>query len=75
MSEKIISIIAKQLAREESEIKPDCSIMDELGADSLDVVEILMAIEESTGVNVPDEAAIDIKTVGDLIAYVENNAK
>ncbi|NLM57270.1 MAG: acyl carrier protein [Clostridiales bacterium] len=73
MLDKIISIISRQLSIDESLINKDSHIMEDLGADSLDVVEILIAIEETTGVNVPDEAIVNIHTVGELAEYVENN--
>ncbi|MFY9382028.1 MAG: acyl carrier protein [Eubacteriales bacterium] len=73
MLDKIISIISRQLSIDESTINKDTYIMEDLGADSLDVVEILLAIEETTGVNVPDEAIVNIHTVGELAEYVENN--
>lgn len=73
MLDKIISIISRQLSIDESLINKDSNIMEDLGADSLDVVEILIAIEETTGVNVPDEAIVNIHTVGELAEYVENN--
>ncbi|MGI6194508.1 MAG: acyl carrier protein [Eubacteriales bacterium] len=73
MLDKIISIISRQLSIDESTINKDTYMMEDLGADSLDVVEILLAIEETTGVNVPDEAIVNIHTVGELAEYVENN--
>lgn len=73
MLDKIISIISRQLSIDESLINKDSNIMEDLGADSLDVVEILIAIEETIGVNVTDEAVANIHTVGELAEYVENN--
>ena len=71
MLEQIIDIISKQLKKEAGEITPDTNIMEDLNADSLDVVELLMAIEETFGVTVPDEDVQSLKTVGDILDYVE----
>ena len=73
MLEKIKEIIAKQLGVEEASIDEKTNIMDDLGADSLDIVEMLMAIEENFGVTVPDEVIPSLKTVGDIMEYVEKN--
>ena len=69
---RIIKIIKEQLGVEESEVKPEASFVDDLGADSLDTVEILMAIEEEFGIEIPDEDAENAKTVGDVISYIDN---
>lgn len=74
MSEKIIEIIANQLSIDKEKITNDSTMSDDFGADSLDIVEIIMAIEDETGVSIPDEVIVEIKTVGELIAYVEANA-
>lgn len=73
MFEKIADIIVKQLGTDIDEITENTNIMDDLGADSLDVVEMLMAIEESFGVSVPDEEIPNLKTVRDIVEYVESN--
>ena len=73
MFEQISEIISKQLKAELEEITPDTNIMEDLGADSLDIVELLMAIEETFGVNVPDEDVPGLKTVKDIIDYIEKN--
>lgn len=73
MLETIIRIISEQLAIDEENINANSALTDDFGADSLDMVEILMAIETETGVNIPDEVAVDLKTVGDLVAVVEAN--
>jgi len=70
-SEKIVAMFAKILNKKPSDITPDKRIKEDLGADSLDVVELIMGIEEQFGVAVPDEAAEQIKTVADLIKYVD----
>jgi acyl carrier protein len=68
----IIKIIKDQLNVKESEIKPESSFVDDLGADSLDTVELLMAIEEEFGIEIPDDDADKAKTVGDVIDYINN---
>jgi len=71
MFEQIVEIISKQLKAEPDQINPDTNIMEDLGADSLDVVELLMALEETFGVTVPDEDVPGLKTVKDIADYVE----
>ena len=73
MLEKIINIISEQLSIEPSTLSEKTSLIDDLEADSLDAVEVLMRIEQETGVIVPDEKAVDMKTIGDLASYVEMN--
>ena len=73
MFDKIADIVSKQLGADIDDINDNTNIMDDLGADSLDVVEMLMAIEETFGVSVPDEEIPNLKTVRDLIEYVEAN--
>ena len=71
--EKIKRIIVDQLGVDESEVTMDASFVDDLGADSLDTVELVMALEEEVGIEIPDEDAEKIITVGDVITYI--NAK
>ena len=73
MFEKIADIVSKQLGADIDDIDENTNIMDDLGADSLDVVEMLMAVEESFGVSVPDEEIPNLKTVRDIVEYVEAN--
>ncbi len=73
MLEAIKEILAKQLRVDADTIDESTSIMDDLGADSLDVVEMLMTIEQEHGITVPDEAIMTFKTVGDVAKYMENN--
>ena len=73
MLEQIIEIISKQLKTDADQITPETNIMEDLGADSLDVVELLMAIEETFGVTVPDEDVQGLKTIQDIVNYVEAN--
>ncbi len=72
MIEKIAKILAEQLGVDESEIKPESNIVEDLGADSLDVVELLMALEDETGKTIPEEKVADLKTVGDVVAMLES---
>ena len=71
--DKIKDIIIEQLQVEESDISLDTNLMKDLSADSLDAVEIIMAIEEEYGIEIPDEDAENFQTVGDLVEYVEEN--
>ena len=71
--DKIKDIIIDQLQVEESAIDMDTNIIKDLSADSLDAVEIIMAIEDEFGIEIPDDEAEKISTVGDLVNYVEDN--
>ena len=71
---KIKSIIAEQLGVKPEEVTPNASFVDDLGADSLDTVELIMALEEEFNVEIPDEDAEKMKTVGDVIKYIEEKA-
>ena len=73
VAEKVKSIIVEQLGVDEEEVTPDASFVDDLGADSLDTVELVMAFEEEFGVEIPDDAAEKITTVNDAIAYIDSN--
>lgn len=73
--DKIKNIIVDQLSVDESLITMDTNLMKDLEADSLDAVEIIMGIEEEFGIEIPDEEAEKFQTVGDLVKYVEKNAK
>jgi acyl carrier protein len=75
VNEKVKQIIVEQLGVDESEVTPTASFVDDLGADSLDTVELVMAFEEGFGIEIPDEDAEKIQTVADAIAYIEKNAK
>ena len=68
--EKIKSIIAEQLGVKIEEVTPEASFIDDLGADSLDTVELIMALEEEFGVEIPDEDAEKMQKVGDAIKYI-----
>ena len=71
VAEKVKSIIAEQLGVKIEEVKPEASFIDDLGADSLDTVELIMALEEEFNVEIPDEDAEKMTKVGDAIKYVE----
>lgn len=69
--DKITEIIVEQLGVKSEEVTPEASFVDDLGADSLDTVELVMALEEEFGIEIPDEDAEKIQTVGDAIRYIE----
>ena len=71
--DKIKDISIEQLQVEESDVNMDTNLMKDLSADSLDAVEIIMAIEDEYGIEIPDEEAEKMQTVGDLVRYVEEN--
>jgi acyl carrier protein len=73
--EKVKQIIAEQLGVDENEITPGSSFVEDLGADSLDTVELVMALEEAFDVEIPDEDAEKIRTVQDAIDYIDKHAK
>ena len=72
---KVTAIIVDKLGVEESEVTPAASFTNDLGADSLDTVELIMEFEKEFGITIPDEAAEKIGTVGDAIDYIEKNTK
>jgi acyl carrier protein len=71
--DKVKQIIVEQLGVDESEVTPTASFIDDLGADSLDTVELVMALEEGFGIEIPDEDAEKITTVKDAIGYIEGH--
>ncbi len=71
--EKVIKILSDQLGIDEAQIAKDTDIMETLGADSLDIVEMIMTIEEEFGVTISDEVVSGFKTVGDVVTYLEDN--
>ncbi len=75
MFEKIREIVVEQLGVEEDQVTMESSFVDDLGADSLDIVELVMALEEAFGVEIPDSEAEKISTVGDVVEYVKNIQK
>jgi acyl carrier protein len=74
IQERVTKIVVEQLGVEESKVTTTASFIDDLGADSLDTVELVMAFEEEFGVEIPDDAAEKIQTVKDAISYIQENA-
>jgi acyl carrier protein len=72
--EKVKKIVTEQLGVEEADVKPEASFANDLGADSLDTVELVMALEEEFGIEIPDEAAEGIATVQDAVNFIEEKA-
>ena len=75
VAEKVKNIIVDKLSVEESEVTNEASFTNDLGADSLDTVELIMEFEKEFGISIPDDQAEKIQTVGDAISYIEANAK
>ena len=70
---KVKEIVCEQLGVSEDEVAPDASFIEDLGADSLDIVELVMALEEEYDLEISDEDAEKIRTVGDVVGYIENH--
>ena len=75
LNEKVTNIIVVKLSVEESRVVPEASFLDDLGADSLDTVELIMEFEEEFDLEIPDEDAEKITTVGAALEYINNHAK
>ncbi|MFI5141182.1 MAG: acyl carrier protein [Bacteroidia bacterium] len=75
IAKKVTSIIVDKLGVDEKEVTPTASFTNDLGADSLDTVELIMEFEKEFNIAIPDDQAEKIATVGDAIAYIETNAK
>lgn len=75
IASRVKAIIVDKLSVEESEVTNEASFTNDLGADSLDTVELIMEFEKEFGLSIPDDQAEKISTVGDAIAYIEANAK
>ena len=75
VDEKVKNVIIEQLGVSADEVVPEASFVDDLGADSLDLVELVMVLEEEFGQEIPDEAAEKIQTVQDAISYIQGTAK
>ena len=75
IAEKVKAIIVDKLSVNESEVTPEATFAQDLGADSLDTVELIMNFEKEFGITIPDDKAEGIKTAGDAIAYIENATK
>ncbi|HEX9093381.1 MAG TPA: acyl carrier protein [Coriobacteriia bacterium] len=71
--DKVKEVIVDQLNVEEDDVTEDAAFVDDLGADSLDIVELVMALEEQFGISIPDEQAEKIKTVGDAASFIAEN--
>lgn len=74
IEDKVRAIIAEQLGVKPEEVTPQASFIDDLGADSLDTVELVMALEEEFGIEIPDEDAEKMTTVGDALKYVQEKS-
>ena len=72
--EKVKAILAEQFDVEEDSLTPESNIMEDLGADSLDVVDLLMTLEDEFDVEIPDEEIENIRTIGALVKYIEGNS-
>ena len=75
VAERVKEIIVEQLGVKREEVTPEASFVDDLGADSLDTVELVMALEEEFGIEIPDEDAEKIQTVGDAIKYIDEKCQ
>jgi acyl carrier protein len=75
VAERVKKIVVEHLGVEAAQVKEDAKFIDDLGADSLDTVELVMAFEEEFGIEIPDDAAEKIQTVGDAIGFINGNAK
>ena len=74
VEERVCTIICDQLAVEKEKVTPTASFIDDLGADSLDIVELVMTMEEEFDLDIPDEDAEKMKTVGDVVKYIASKA-
>mgnify|MGYP001306347896 FL=1 len=74
IEERVKKIVVEHLSIEEEKISESASFIDDLGADSLDTVELVMAFEEEFGVEIPDDAAESIQTFGDAVKYISDNS-
>ena len=75
VAERVKKIVVEHLGVEAAQVKEDAKFIDDLGADSLDTVELVMAFEEEFGIEIPDDAAEKIQTVGDAIGFINGAAK
>jgi len=75
IADRVKTIVVKHLGVDADKVKQEASFIDDLGADSLDTVELVMAFEEEFGIEIPDDAAEHIQTVGDAVKFIEKNKK
>ncbi len=75
IEDRVKDLVVEQLGVSQDQVSPQASFIDDLGADSLDTVELVMAFEEEFGIDIPDEDAEKIMVVGDAIKYLEENSK
>ena len=75
IADRVKNIVVKHLGVDADKVKQEASFIDDLGADSLDTVELVMAFEEEFGIEIPDDAAEHIQTVGDAVKFIEKNKK
>lgn len=73
--ERVVDIVAEQLGVDKDKITPETSFVNDLGADSLDTVELVMELEEEFDINIPDDAAEKIQTVGQAVAFIEQHSR
>ncbi|MCI8855970.1 MAG: acyl carrier protein [Clostridiaceae bacterium] len=74
MFEKICALLADKFDADASRLTAETSIKDDLNADSLDIVELMMDLEEECGISIPDEDAVKLSTIGDIVAYIEEHS-
>ncbi|MDA8121016.1 MAG: acyl carrier protein [Deltaproteobacteria bacterium] len=75
VEKKVKEIVAEQLGKDVNEVTENAAFIEDLGADSLDIVELVMKMEEEFGIEIPDEEAEKIKTVNDVVQYIKTHAK
>lgn len=75
LTERVNTIVTDQLGVDRESLTPEANLLDDLGADSLDVVELVMALEEEFGIEVPDDDVENIRTIGDIVQYIETRAE
>ena len=75
MEKKILKLIAEKLNKKVEEIKPELRLVEDLGADSLDIVEMIITLEDEFGITLPDDQVANMKTVEDITKYIVKNAK
>ncbi len=73
LEQRVFAIIVEQLGASKEEIVPEASFVDDLGADSLDIVELVMAMEETFDIEIPDDAAEKMLTIGDVVSYLKEH--